>query len=280
VVITFEKKYHQLNFSMNSFISDQQKLAVKTGAVGISWTGQAGFAFKDSEGLVYHIDPYFSDVCSKTIGYHRIVPPPVEAQNVTADFILITHKHHDHLDDGSIPTIAEANPDLTFAAPPASIHCLKELGISPNRLMKIQKGECKQIGNVNVKAVLSHHTKDSVGYILQFDDLTFYHTGDTTYSDDLISVRKDHPDVMMTCINGRLGCMNIPDAARLTAHIQPQFAVPMHYGMFRENTADPEEFIRQVEAYSGITNGFIMKQGEWYVFSEEEGFTSEYKDEK
>lgn len=51
------------------------------------------------------------------------------------------------------------------------------------------------------------------------------------------------PDLMMTCINRRLGCMNIPDAARLTAHIQPKYAVPMHIGMFKENTANPKEFV-------------------------------------
>jgi L-ascorbate metabolism protein UlaG (beta-lactamase superfamily) len=186
---------------------------------------------------------------------------------------LITHEHHDHLDDGSIPAIAAANPELIFVAQPASIDCLEELGISPCQLVKIQRGESKKIGYINVKAVLAHHTKDSVGYVLQVDDLVFYHTGDTIYYNDLISVKEKHPHVMMTCMNGRLGCMNIPDAARLTAHIQPQFAVPMHYGMFRENTADPKEFVRQTEAYSGITKGFIMKQGKWYVFGEQEGFS-------
>lgn len=66
--------------------------------------------------------------------------------------------------------------------------------------------------------------------------------------------------------------MNIADAARLNGHIQPQFAIPMHYGMFKENTADPDEFIRQAEAYSGITKGVILQQGTWYLFSRDQGF--------
>jgi L-ascorbate 6-phosphate lactonase len=265
---------------MNSFLAIQRQLNVRPGEVGLSWTGQAGFAFKDSAGLIYHIDPYLSDICSQTVGYHRMNPPPVEAGDVAADFILITHEHHDHLDDESIPAIAKANPDVTFIAPRASIQSLMELNISNNRLITIQRGEHRKIGTVNVKAVMAHHTEDSVGYLLQFDDVVCYHTGDTIYSDDLIPIKDEHPHIMMTCMNGRLGCMNIPDAAHLTAHIQPRFAIPMHHGMFQENTADPKEFVRQAEAYSGITKGLTMKQGAWYICNKREGFTLQTTSEK
>lgn len=257
---------------MNPFIDVQQNLEIETGEIGISWTGQAGFAFKDSTGLVYHIDPYLSDICSRTIGYQRIAPTPVKAEDVIADFILITHTHHDHLDDESIPVIAKINPELSFIGPPSCISFLLELGISPHKLISIGRNQKKRIGNLLVKAVLACHTNDSVGYVLYFENLICYVTGDTTYSDDLIPIKEEKPQIVMTCINGRLGCMNIPDTARLMGHIQPQFAVPMHYGMFKENTADPREFVRQVEAYSGITKGFIMEQGNWYVFNKEQGF--------
>lgn len=259
---------------MSSFIDIQQDLVIGAEEVGISWTGQAGFAFKDAARCVYHVDPYLSNVCSQSIGYHRVVPAPVEAGEVVADFILVTHEHRDHLDDESIPAIAEVNPDLVFVGPPSCISRLLELGIAPERLVTIRRGQEKKIGHAVVKAVLARHTDDSVGYVLHFGDLRFYITGDTTYSDDLLAVTGEKPHVIFACMNGRLGCMNIPDAARLTGHIQPQFAVPMHYGMFEENTADPEEFVRQVEAYSGITKGVIVKRGEWYSFSKEQGFAS------
>jgi L-ascorbate 6-phosphate lactonase len=257
---------------MSDFISKQQKLAIVSDQVGISWTGQAGFAFKDSSGLIYHVDPYLSNVCSQHIGYHRAVPAPVEAKDVVADFILVTHEHHDHLDDWSLPVIAETNPKAVFAGPPACISSFLKLDFSPERLITIQRGETKQIGNAIVKAILAYHTNDSVGYVLKFGNLTFYMTGDTTYSDDLIENVDENPDFLAACMNGRLGCLSIPDAARLSGHIQPSYAVPMHYGMFMENTADPKEFVRQAEAYSGITKGFIMEYGEWYLFSKEHGF--------
>lgn len=257
---------------MSSFTDIQQQLTIDQGTAGISWTGQAGFAFKDSSGLIYHVDPYLSNLCSQTIGYHRIMPAPVKAKNVITNFIIITHNHKDHLDDESLPAIARANPGASFVAPPSCVSYLQDLGITSGRLIPISRGQQKKTGNIRLKAVTAYHTDDSVGYVLQFDDIVFYFTGDTTYSDDLIAVKEEEPDVMMPCINGRLGCMNIADAARLSGHIQPEFVIPMHYGMFKENTADPDEFVRQAEAYSGITKGVILQQGAWYLFSRDQGF--------
>lgn len=257
---------------MNSFTDIQQQLEVNSGTVGISWTGQAGFAFKDSSGLIYHIDPYLSNFCSQTIGYHRLTPPPVQAENVIADFIFITHNHKDHLDVPSLPTIAEANAEASFVAPSSCITDLEELGIASTQLISIRRGQQIKTGNISCRAVIAYHTDESVGYVLQFNNIVFYITGDTTYADDLVAIKEEEPDVMMPCINGRLGCMNIADAARLSGHIQPEFVIPMHYGMFKENTADPNEFVRQAEAYSGITTGVILQQGVWYLFNKNQGF--------
>lgn len=258
---------------MCTFLEIQDKLELRKDEIGISWTGQAGFAFKDSQGKIYHIDPYLSNVCSTTVGYHRVVPTPINASELKVDFIFVTHEHKDHLDDVSLPLIAKANKNLTIVAPPTCIDRLKELGIHPKRLISLQRGEDMKIGNTLVKAVIANHTDDSVGFVFKFGNLSFYITGDTTYSDNLIAVKEDHPNLMMPCINGRLGCMNICDAVRLTGHIQPDFVVPMHYGMFKENTADPNEFVRQAETSSGITKGMIINIGEWYAYSKRRGFT-------
>ena len=259
---------------MGTFIEQQHSLRVKQGQIGLSWTGQAGFAFKDSQNVIYYIDPYFSNACSRYIGYHRSIPSPVKAGDVKADFLLFTHEHRDHLDPDSVPEIAEMNPTAKFVGPPSCISILKEMGIAAERLIPIRRGQVQKVGNINLYAVMAFHTEDSLGYVLDLEETKVYITGDTTYSDDLISTVDFKPDLMMTCINGRLGCMNIPDAARLTAHIQPEYVIPMHFGLFKENTADPEEFIRQAESYSGIVKGIILEHGSWYIFDKNKGFTN------
>src|SRR5690606_3001449 len=125
------------------------------------------------------------------------------------------------------------------------------------RLIAIERGDRRFVGRCDVHAVPALHTDDSVGYVLRFGKVCVYVTGDTVYSDELAAACGHRPDLLMICINGRLGCMDIRDAVRLTARIGPPFAVPMHYGMFAENTADPEEYVRQLEACGGSTRGFV-----------------------
>jgi L-ascorbate metabolism protein UlaG (beta-lactamase superfamily) len=256
---------------MNSFTAFQQKVLPKDAEIALSWTGQAGFSFKDSRGFVYHIDPYLSNICSQYSGYHRMISAPVGSDQIKGNYFIFTHEHRDHLDTDSIPIIAESNPDSIFVGPPACISRLLELNISPHRLVTIKRNDSIDFGNMNIKAVLAVHTDDSVGYVLSFGDIKVYITGDTVYTDELIKVADDHPDLMISCINGRLGCMNIADAVRLTSHIQPKIAIPMHIHMFLENSANPGEYIRQVELHSSITKGYMMEHGEWYVYTPADG---------
>jgi L-ascorbate metabolism protein UlaG (beta-lactamase superfamily) len=37
--------------------------------------------------------------------------------------------------------------------------------------------------------------------------------------------------------------MNAQDAIELTSQLNPKLAIPMHYGMFAENTEDPQIFL-------------------------------------
>ena len=37
--------------------------------------------------------------------------------------------------------------------------------------------------------------------------------------------------------------MNVDEAIDLTVKLNPKLAIPMHYGMFAENTEDPQIFI-------------------------------------
>ncbi|CAM3825772.1 MBL fold metallo-hydrolase [Cohnella lubricantis] len=257
---------------MNRFATLQQLLKPKTGEIALSWTGQAGFSFKDASGLVIHVDPYLSNVCSRYVGYHRVIEPPASAEAWRGDRYLFTHDHRDHLDEESVPVIAANNPDALFYGPPSCISRLLELGLHPKRLITVRRGESKKIGDARIRAVLAVHTEDSVGYILTIGGTKVYITGDTVYSDELIGIAGDRPDLMMCCINGRLGCMNIEDAVRLASHIQPAIAVPMHVHMFAENTASPEEFVRQAKLHSGITQGIVMEHGVWYFYGQAQGW--------
>jgi L-ascorbate metabolism protein UlaG (beta-lactamase superfamily) len=66
-----------------------------------------------------------------------------------------------------------------------------------------------------------------VGYILTLGDSTYYHAGDTDHAPELDSVKAD---VAFVPIGGAGYTMDVTEAAGLVKVIQPQLAVPMHYG--------------------------------------------------
>jgi L-ascorbate 6-phosphate lactonase len=60
-------------------------------------------------------------------------------------------------------------------------------------------------------------------------------------------VKKYRPDVMFVCINGRLGNMDFWQARDFAREIGVPLSIPMHYGMFRHNTENPELFCELME---------------------------------
>ena len=82
--------------------------------------------------------------------------------------------------------------------------------------------------------------------ILRHEGLTFYFSGDTEYDAELEKLKSFDIDVMFICINGKLGNMNVDDAARLTRILSPRVGIPTHYGMFESNTEDPQEYVSRV----------------------------------
>jgi len=55
-------------------------------------------------------------------------------------------------------------------------------------------------------------------------------------------VKKHEPDVVFTVINGGYNNLSHWEAADLVGHIKPKVAIPSHYDMFPDNSADPGQF--------------------------------------
>ena len=57
--------------------------------------------------------------------------------------------------------------------------------------------------------------------------------------------------------------MNTDEAIELVQILRPKLAIPMHYGLFAENTADPNIFIEACQK-SGISS-LAMEPGREYI---------------
>ena len=105
----------------------------------ITWITGGGFIIENS-GKRLVIDPYLSDVVERTIGWTRMVPVPVKLEDLKPDIIFCTHDHIDHLDPEAVPEIARYYPSCLFAGPTSVVDKLNELGISKDRIIKLDKG--------------------------------------------------------------------------------------------------------------------------------------------
>ena len=207
----------------------------------ITWLGQAGYIldFGCCRGC---IDPYLSNTVEEIEGMKRMVPVPVKPEELDVDYILFTHDHLDHFDQVSICRLAHR--PITFMGPGSCIGKLEECGIHNNtRLERYQQTVVG--GRITLRAAYACHTRDSIGLLFQDkgnDTGGLYITGDTEYTEKLTEIKSYAPDAMIVCINGKLGNMDYRSAARLAQEIGVKTAIPCHYGMFGENTEDPENF--------------------------------------
>lgn len=242
---------------------------VNAGELAIYWLCQAGFAFKDSSNEVVYIDPYFSDVVERVVGFKRMMACPMLAEDANANLIVCTHEHLDHMDTDALPVLAQ-NPKTEFAGP---IECLKEfskLGIPDERCHLLEEGKSLTLGGVEINAVYADHGElapDALGIVLNFGGTKIYHTGDTAYRpDEFAPAIKMQPDVLIPCINGAFGNMDAQEAAQMTGLVNPKAVIPSHFWMFVEQNGQPALFLDRCKELAPKTQAILMKPGEELLF--------------
>ena len=221
--------------------------------LNIRWIGQSGYLLRDGTAAIC-IDPYLSDAVNRAAGRPRMVPAPIEPENLQADAVICTHNHLDHLDRDAIPRMQKA---MLFCAPRDCQRVLRELGV--RRYQPFDEGERVQLGGFTLEAVFADHTVPAVGVLVRHEGNTLYFTGDTYYHPRLKEVQCD---CLFVCINGRLGNMGVLDAVRLTKEIKPRLAIPNHYGMFESNTENPKHYTERIE------QGKILEFNQTYHITE------------
>ena len=212
----------------------------------ITWITQGGFIFEHS-GRRLVVDPYLSDVVEKTLNFTRLVPAPVSVESLRPDTVLCSHNHIDHLDPVTIPLLAEHYPLCRFMGPRSVTDDLAGMGIDPKRLTTLEAGMQAETEGFRMIATPAHHSDpDAVGLVIKANQKTIYISGDTFYHPDLAQNILDciggDIDLVLICINGKMNNMGIDEAVYVVKQLQPRVAAPMHYGLFAENTVDPEPF--------------------------------------
>lgn len=227
----------------------------------IKWIGQGGYILTDGNTEIC-IDPYLSDIVEKVAGKARIVECPVKPAELNSDIVICTHDHLDHLDPDAISEMDKSRK--LFLGPASCIKHLRKLGADNTE--ELNAGHTKAFGSFKLTGVYADHLGDSIGLVIECDGIVLYLTSDTLYHEKLKEVKKYKPDIMIVCINGKLGNMNVQEAVRLTREIKPKVGIPSHYGMFESNTGNPQIYIDGLKG-PGI-KGFEMEFNKEYSLTE------------
>ncbi|MBP3606049.1 MAG: MBL fold metallo-hydrolase [Clostridia bacterium] len=222
----------------------------------IRWIGQGGYLLSDGETEIC-IDPYLSDVVNRVAGRARMVEAPFSPSALKSDAVICTHDHLDHVDIDAIP---EMDKGIPFFAPSHAEKTLRACGVT--RYTPFDEGEKITVGAFTVEAVYALHSVPAIGVLVHHKDITLYISGDTEYDEGLTRLKDRNIDVMIVCINGRLGNMNAEDAARLTRILAPRVGIPTHYGMFESNTEDPAAYTSKIDC------GYILDYDREYIVKE------------
>jgi len=188
---------------------------------------------------------------------------PVSADDVEAEYILLTHGHGDHF--GDTLNIAKRCDAL----------CICENELASYIASKGRKAHTMHIGGAYsfdfgkiklTQALHSSITPDkecvgaATGIILFLQDKIIYHMGDTGLFLDLKLIGEMHAvDYLLVPIGDNF-TMGVDDAVKACSFVRPGCAIPIHYNTFDIIKSDPFLFKKEVEKQG--TNCQVLEFGQ------------------
>lgn len=159
--------------------------------------GHGSYRITTSDNVVIYVDPFMGE------GYDK-----------EADIILVTHEHNDH-NHVELPK----KKDSTIIIRGNDLH----VGNIYNKT---------HVMGIEIEAVEAYNAKHDkatcVGYILRFDGLVLYASGDTSLTDDMINkIPNYHVDYALLPIDGIYN-MDAKEAIICANYINAKHTIPIH----------------------------------------------------
>jgi L-ascorbate metabolism protein UlaG (beta-lactamase superfamily) len=173
------------------------------------YQGHGSYRFTADDGRVIYVDPYAGD------GY-----------DLLADLILVTHGHGDH---NQIKLVTR-KPDCRV--------------ITHEDALASGKYNSFDVNGISIEAVeaknLMHNPKHCVGYILTFDGLKIYCSGDTSKTEQMSGFATREIDYAIFCGDGKFN-MGLKEAAECAQIIGAKHNIIVHLkpgGLFDRRKAE------------------------------------------
>lgn len=213
----------------------------------VTWLTQSGLLFENSR-IKIMVDPYLTDSLGEIKSdKKRRIPADENYFASSPDVILITHNHIDHMDTKTLTRVLEKckNGALVLASKSA-YETVSSIGGDHNYVMLTPHSVWSEKGITFYSVRAEHSDRDAVGFIIDDSKQTFYVSGDTIYNyeviDDVLDLAPDGVDFAFLPINGKGNNMNAHDAADFAYEIGAKCAIPVHFGLTDDLTAEDFDF--------------------------------------
>jgi len=207
----------------------------------LKYFSHSAFQITTNSGKVILIDPFLDGNPTS----------PVKSDDVTADYIILTHAHGDHL--GDTIKIAKKHDATVIAVNELADYCIAN-GLNAHN-MHIGGGHNFDFGRV--KFTIAHHGSlspdnhfggEPAGVIVTIDGKTLYHAGDTgIFLDMKLIGEMNNIDYALLPIGDNF-TMGVDDAVKASEFLRADVSIPMHYNTFPVIEASPNEFKVKVES--------------------------------
>lgn len=181
-------------------------------------------------------------------------PYKIDTEYHDADIIFITHSHFDHYSPEDIDKVIKEG---TIIVVPQSM----ATDVEYDNVFTVDPENEYEIGDISFQTISAYnvnkkfHPKENcwVGYVVNFEEKSYYVAGDTDITEEAKNVKCDI--ALIPC--GGTYTMDYKEAAELANIISPKIAVPTHYGSVAGSPEDGKRFVELLN--DGIQGIVVIK---------------------
>lgn len=226
-------------------------------SIELTWLGHATWLINDRHHRIL-LDPFLND--SPTA--------PQKANEVDADFILVSHGHFDHVAD--VAEIANRCNATVIAGFEVAEWFAKQHDVKSTTGMNIGGSLTLPFGSVKMTpAIHSSQLPDGSyggvagGFLVMIGERTLYFACDTALFSDMQLLRDKGIDVAILPI-GDLFTMGPRDSVTATNYLNPKQVLPTHYNTWPPIEQDAESWAEMVRA-GATAEPIVLQPGQSHV---------------